>query len=63
MGRSNRMPDLKIVAVALVTEKELTLLGPALDRAFPVDETPCFGELLSAIDAADREFWRTAGGQ
>ena len=47
----------KIVAVALVTQEELRLLGPAFDRAYPVDETPCFGELLAAIDAADREVW------
>jgi len=45
----------QIVAIALVTSEELRLLGPNFDRAYPVDETPCFGELLRAIDEADRE--------
>jgi hypothetical protein len=48
----------RIVAVALVTQPELELLGPSFRRAYPIDETPCFGELLSAIDDADRELWR-----
>ena len=47
--------DTRIVAVALVTARELTLLGPSFDRAWPVDETPCFGGLLQAIDEADRQ--------
>jgi hypothetical protein len=42
--------------VALVTEAELKLLGDGFDRAFPIAETPCFGELLKAIDEADRAF-------
>ena len=45
----------RIFAVALVTETELELLGQGFDRAYRVDETPCFGELLAAIDDADRE--------
>ena len=43
------------IALALVTREELALLGPSLNRAFPVEDTPCFGELLYAIDEADRE--------
>jgi hypothetical protein len=27
-------------------------------RAWPVDDTPCFSQLLQAIDEADRENWR-----
>jgi hypothetical protein len=45
----------QIVAIALVTKEELQLLGPQFNRAYPVDETPCFGSLLQAIDEADRE--------
>jgi hypothetical protein len=52
------MSDPKIVAIALVTREELRSLGPTFDRAYPVDETPCFTELLVAIDEADREIWR-----
>ena len=48
----------RIVAVGLLTREDLTALGPAFDRAWPIDETPCFGELLQAIDEADRRIWR-----
>jgi hypothetical protein len=50
--------DQAIYAVALLTRGELTLLGPAFARAWPVEKTPCFGELLAAIDEADRAHWR-----
>lgn len=48
----------RIVAVALVTQPELELLGPSFARAYPVEQTPCFAELLRAIDDADRQVWR-----
>lgn len=53
------MPN-PIVALALVTRKELDLLGPQFDCAYPIDETPCFGELLQAIDLADRQIGKNA---
>jgi hypothetical protein len=53
--------DEAIYAVALLTRTELTSLGPAFARAWPVDKTPCFGGLLAAIDDADREHWRWKG--
>lgn len=61
--------DQAIYAVALLTRSELTSLGPAFERAWPVEKAPCFGDLLAAIDDADRSFWRredsalTARGQ
>jgi hypothetical protein len=48
----------RIVAVGLLTEDNLSCLGKCLRRAWKVDETPCFGSLLNAIDEADREIWR-----
>jgi len=51
-----------IVAVGLLTQREVRLLGPAFDRAWPVEEfyatdetgdAPAFAELLEAIDRAD----------
>ena len=48
------MSSQRIVAVALVTQSELQLLGKAFDRAWPVEDTPCFSGLLQAIDEADR---------
>lgn len=50
--------DEAIFAVALLTRSELTSLGPAFARAWPVEKTPCYGELLEAIDDADRAYWR-----
>jgi hypothetical protein len=51
------MPE-RIVALGLLTQRDIHKLGPAFKRAFPIDEAPCFGELLAAIDEADREIWR-----
>ena len=44
----------RIVAVGLLTRREVKLLGPAFDRIWPVEEAPHFNELLRAIDDADR---------
>ena len=49
------MADERIVAVGLLTQREVELLGHGFSRLWPVDETPCFTELLRAIDEADRE--------
>jgi hypothetical protein len=48
----------RIVAVGLLTQRHLDQIGPTLTHVWPIDETPCFGELLHAIDGADRERWR-----
>jgi hypothetical protein len=47
----------RIVAVGLLTQRDLDALGSGFARAFPIDDTPCFRELLLAIDEADRELW------
>jgi hypothetical protein len=44
----------RIVAIALLTKQDLDLLGPAFDRAWPVEEATSFEELLRAIDEAER---------
>ena len=44
----------QIVAVGLLTQQDLDLLGQSFDRLWPVDEAPCFIDLLEAIDEADR---------
>lgn len=48
----------RIVAVGLLTVRDLARLGPTFDRAYPIDDTPCFSELLRAIDVADWELKR-----
>ena len=52
--------DERIVAVGLLTKNDVQLLGPTFDRLWPVEDTPCFGSLLEAIDEADRQFRRDA---
>jgi hypothetical protein len=48
----------RVIAVGLLTRADIALLGTSYDRLWPVDETPCFGGLLAAIDEADRAMWR-----
>ena len=50
------MAEERIVAIGLLTQREVELLGHGFSRLWPVDETPCFTELIKAIDDADREF-------
>lgn len=45
----------RIVAVGLLTQRDLSLLGPTFERAWPVEDAPSFSELLRAIDQADRQ--------
>jgi hypothetical protein len=53
--------DERIVAIGLLTQREVQLLGHGFTRLWPVDETPCFDDLIRAIDKADEELKR--GGQ
>lgn len=45
----------RIVAIGLLTQRDLTVLGPTFERVWPVEEAPDFNQLLRAIDEADRE--------
>jgi hypothetical protein len=45
----------RIVAIGLLTKRDLSLLGPAFDRAWPVEEAPEFDDLIRAVDEADRK--------
>ncbi|QNP42838.1 hypothetical protein [Sphingomonas daechungensis] len=49
------MADERIVAVGLLTQREVDLLGKSFSRLWPVDDTPCFADLIEAIDRADEE--------
>lgn len=48
------MAEERIVAVGLLTQREVELLGHGLSRLWPVDDSPCFTELIKAIDEAER---------
>lgn len=50
-----RVASERIVAVGLLTQRDVDLLGPTFERLWPVEEAPVFSELLRAIDEADRE--------
>jgi len=53
-----------IVAIGLLTQQDLTLLGRGFDRAFPLDPAPCFDDLLRAIDEAENKLsMADAGGR
>ena len=44
------------MAIGLLTQHDLNLLGPTFERAWPVEDVPpSFEQLLSIIDKADRE--------
>ena len=49
------MAEERIVAVGLLTQREVELLGHGFSRLWPVDETPCFTDLIKAIDEADEQ--------
>jgi len=40
------------VSAGVSAARDRALLGAALDRAYALDQTACFGELLTAIDDA-----------
>jgi hypothetical protein len=44
-----------IIAIGLLTQRDIDLLGPTFTRLWPVDEAPHFLALLQAIDRADEE--------
>jgi hypothetical protein len=56
------MPE-RIVAVGLLTRRDLEVLGPTFDRIWPVEEAPDFNELLRAIDEADRELQKRSAAK
>jgi hypothetical protein len=44
----------RIVAVGLLTEHDLNVLGTGFRRAFRIDDAHDFEDLLAAIDAAEK---------
>jgi len=51
--------DERIIAVGLLTARDVQLLGPAFERIWPVEEAPAFHELLKAMDETDSAKSRT----
>jgi len=44
----------KIVAVGLLTKRDVDALGSTFTRIWPLDHAPSFTELLRAIDEAEQ---------
>ena len=51
----------QIVAIGLLTQQDLEMLGHGFDRAFPLRDDLVFEDLLRAIDEADRALAVNAG--
>jgi hypothetical protein len=49
------LPPDRIVAVGLLTQRDVNLLGPTFERLWPVEDAPDFEELLAAIDEAEQD--------
>lgn len=50
------MAEEYIVAIGLLTRSDIDRLGASFSRLYPVAEAPGFGDLLAAIDEADRAY-------
>ena len=44
----------RVIAIGLLTGRDIDLLGPTFTRLWPIDEAPAFSDLIQAIDEADR---------
>jgi hypothetical protein len=53
----------RIVAVGLLTQRDLNILGPTFDRAWPVEDALEFDQLLHAIDEAERKLQHSESRQ
>ena len=51
----------RIVAIGLLTDDDLSRLGDAFTRLWPVDETAAFEDLLTAIDEAQERLTDESG--
>jgi hypothetical protein len=48
------LSDDDIIAVGLLTKRDVRLLGPTFDRLWPLENSAEFDDLLQAIDEAER---------
>ena len=47
------MSSAPIVAIALLTQEDLKTLGGSFQRAYSIDEVPCFQELIRQLDEVE----------
>lgn len=58
MNRANGAQ--RVVAVGLLTEHDLSVLGQGFKRAYRLDDGHDFQDLLARIDRAEREYQEAA---
>jgi hypothetical protein len=58
MRKNGYSDEDQVVAVGLLTRREVAEIGAQLSRLYPLDEENPFIDLLAAIDEADREYHR-----
>lgn len=51
----------RIVAIGLLTQRDLDLLGQSFTRLWPIEEARDFDGLIRAIDQADAQAKATSG--
>ena len=51
---TNAEPGRRVVAVGLLTEFDLSVLGQGFKHAYRIDAGHNFSEMIAAIDAAER---------
>jgi hypothetical protein len=56
-GTSSKGEKGRIVAVGLLTQRDLNILGSGFRRAIPLDQADGFDHLLVSIDEAER-LWK-----
>ena len=62
----SQLPRERIVAVGLLTQRDVELLGHGFSRLWPLDDSPCFADLVKRIDEADEQLrreWQQSGQQ
>lgn len=55
--------DRRVVAVGLLTRREVAMLGAQLSRLYPLDDEEAFSDLVEAIDEADRAYHHSANAR
>lgn len=53
----------RVVAVGLLTRREVEMFGAQLARLYPLDDSGQFADLIEAIDEADRDHHRSANSR
>ena len=62
-SRSRMDDEEPIVAIGLLTQGDLNLLGSGFRRAFRLEDGPCFEDLIAAIEEAEQALEQQAASK